>query len=127
MCITMSDDEHTPDSKASTPPPPPPPAKPSFSISSILGPSKAEEEKSPDSGSEGEGAAEEGSEVSTRSRDAVVFSLADIYSKFQVYAAAADSRLASRAFNQWYPWYPAAAMLHPALDYQGKRQCCVAV
>ncbi|KAL8561503.1 hypothetical protein ACOMHN_011185 [Nucella lapillus] len=108
----MSDDEHTPDSKASQPPPPPPPAKPSFSISSILGPSKEE-----DSGSEGEGGAPAEDLSTTRSRDAVVFSLADIYSKFQVYAAAADSRLTARAFNQWYPWYPAAAMLHPALDY----------
>ena len=125
MCTTMSDDEHTPDSKASTPPPPPPPAKPSFSISSILGPSKAEDqEKAQESGSEAEGTAEDGGDVSSRSRDAVVFSLADIYSKFQVYAAAADSRLATRAFNQWYPWYPAAAMLHPALDYPGKNECC---
>ncbi|KAK7109483.1 homeobox protein HMX3-like [Littorina saxatilis] len=126
----MSEDEHTPESKASstTPPPPlppPPPAKHSFSISSILGPSREEERaKSPDSGSEGEGAGggggegEKGDLHSSRSRDAVVFSLADIYSKFQVYAAAADSRLTARAFNQWYPWYPAAAMLHPALDYQ---------
>ena len=80
------------------------------------------------------------------SRDAVVFSLADIYSKFQVYAAAAaataaDSRLqglpglqslqqglqasaAARSFNQWYPWYhpAAAAMLHGHTleQYQGR-------
>ncbi|KAK7508439.1 hypothetical protein BaRGS_00000005, partial [Batillaria attramentaria] len=104
----MSDDS-TPDSKS--PPPAPPAPKPSFSISSILGP----REERPDSGSEGEGVEEGGSDVSTRSRDAVVFSLADIYSKFHVYATAADSRLSARAFNQWYPWYP--AMLHPALDY----------
>lgn len=105
-------DNGSPDSKSSPPPVQPP--KPSFSISSILGPKhdSADTER-PDSGSDGE--TEDGPPEVTRSRDAVVFSLADIYSKFHVYP---DTRLAARAFSQWYPWYP--SLLHSALDYPGR-------
>ena len=60
----------------------------------------------------------------SRSTDAVVFSLADIYSRFQVYAAAtADSRVAtSTLFNHWLPWYP-GAMFHPMLaEYTSSKE-----
>ena len=95
-------------SSPESPPKSPAPSVPrsSFSISSILGDTEKKEEKT-----------DENDEKSCESKDAIISSISDIYSKYQVLS---DAALAARpGFNFWYPWY--SSFMQSQVDFSGKQ------